>query len=173
MKINAYNILGISLDATPNEVKQAYVRLAKQYHPDVCKEPHALDWMKTINLAYEAIKENRGRWWSPPFSHMMADPPREQTLAERIQWANTHLVDDDYLTRIFVGGRDTYSEIHLSGLETRAGADIAEKVRNAILYDKLRSIALRWYLRGLNVDLAIRKARADNLLYRDRTKNAS
>ena len=74
---------------------------------------------------------------------------------------------------MFVGGRDAYSAIQLAGLEMRTGTEIAEKVREAIFEKKLRSVALRWYLRGLNIDLAIQKAYADARVYCPRTKHAS
>lgn len=173
MNVTAYDVLEIPVDASLDEAKRAYHRLALQYHPDICKEPGALDRMKNINLAYEAIKDGRGRWWSPPIQHTVTKPPEVQTLAEMIEWANAHMVDDDYLIRMFVGGRDAYSGIKLPDLEARAGSAIVQKVRSAFYADRMRGTALRWYLRGLNIDLAIRKARADDKFYRDKARSAS
>lgn len=171
--ITAYDVLEISMNASLDEVKRAYVRLAKRYHPDVCKESDALDRMKNINLAYEAIRDGRGRWWSPPIETVLPDPPELPSLAEMIAWANTHTVDNDYLINMLVGGRDAYSEIRLPELEVRAGEDIVRRVRGALRLDKLRGTALRWYLRGLNIELAIRKAQADDKFYRDKARTAS
>ena len=50
-----YSTLGIEPGATKKEVKEAYVKKAKQYHPDVQKDPAAEEKMKQVNLAYEFI----------------------------------------------------------------------------------------------------------------------
>ena len=52
---NPYEILGVSTNASLDEVKSAYKKLAKKYHPDVNKEPDAEDNFKKINEAYEEI----------------------------------------------------------------------------------------------------------------------
>lgn len=173
MTITAYDVLEIPVDASSDEAKRAYHRLALRCHPDICRELCALDRMKCINLAYEAIKDGRGRWWSPPILQTPPDPSKLPTLAELIAWANTHAVDDDYLIGMFVGGRDDYSKMKLPELEELAGEDIARKVRSAFYADRLRGTALRWHLRGLNIELAIRKARVDDKFYRDKAKSAS
>ncbi|NES99016.1 MAG: molecular chaperone DnaJ [Sphaerospermopsis sp. SIO1G1] len=52
-----YEILGISRDASKEEVKQAYRRQARKYHPDVNKEPGAEEKFKEISRAYEVLSE--------------------------------------------------------------------------------------------------------------------
>ena len=52
-----YEILGVSRDADKEEMKRAYRRLARKYHPDVNKEPGAEDRFKEINRAYEILSE--------------------------------------------------------------------------------------------------------------------
>ncbi|HEY9795708.1 MAG TPA: molecular chaperone DnaJ [Leptolyngbyaceae cyanobacterium] len=52
-----YEILGVSRDADKEEMKRAYRRLARKYHPDVNKEPGAEDRFKEINRAYEVLSE--------------------------------------------------------------------------------------------------------------------
>ncbi|WP_069790969.1 molecular chaperone DnaJ [Cyanobacterium sp. IPPAS B-1200] len=52
-----YQILGVSRDATKQEIKRAYRQQARKYHPDVNKEPGAEDKFKEINKAYEVLSE--------------------------------------------------------------------------------------------------------------------
>ncbi|MBC6941792.1 MAG: J domain-containing protein [Xanthomonadales bacterium] len=52
-----YDTLGVKPDAGEAEIKAAYRRLARKYHPDVSKESGAEDRFKAINEAYEALRE--------------------------------------------------------------------------------------------------------------------
>ena len=52
---NAYSVLGLSPSASLDEVKSAYRKLAKKYHPDVNKESGAEEKFKEISNAYEEI----------------------------------------------------------------------------------------------------------------------
>lgn len=52
-----YKILGVSRDAKPDDIRKAYRKLAKQYHPDVNKSPDAEEKYKEINEAYEVLKD--------------------------------------------------------------------------------------------------------------------
>jgi molecular chaperone DnaJ len=56
-----YEILGVSRDADKEEIKRAYRRLARKYHPDVNKEAGAEDRFKEINRAYEVLSEPETR----------------------------------------------------------------------------------------------------------------
>lgn len=56
-----YEILGIARDATQDEVKQAYRRLARKYHPDVSKEADAEERFKEVGEAYEVLKDPEKR----------------------------------------------------------------------------------------------------------------
>ncbi len=61
MPRDLYDILGLSQGATPDEIKKAYRKLARQYHPDVNKDPAAEDTFKEINAAYEVLSDDDKR----------------------------------------------------------------------------------------------------------------
>ena len=56
-----YQILGVSRDVDKDELKRAYRRLARKYHPDVNKEAGAEEKFKEINRAYEVLSEPETR----------------------------------------------------------------------------------------------------------------
>ncbi|BAN68300.1 DnaJ C-terminal domain-containing protein [endosymbiont of unidentified scaly snail isolate Monju] len=56
-----YEIMGVSRDATQDEIKRAYRKLARKYHPDVSKEPDAEQRFKEIGEAYEVLKDPEKR----------------------------------------------------------------------------------------------------------------
>ena len=56
-----YDLLGVSKDADGDTLKRAYRRLARQYHPDVNKDPGAEDRFKEIGRAYEVLNDPQTR----------------------------------------------------------------------------------------------------------------
>jgi len=56
-----YEILGVEASAGEAELKTAYRRLARKYHPDVSKEKGAEEKFKSINEAYEVLRDKEKR----------------------------------------------------------------------------------------------------------------
>jgi len=56
-----YKLLGIQENATEQEIKKAYRKLAKEYHPDVNKTKEAEEKFKEINAAYEVLSDKNKR----------------------------------------------------------------------------------------------------------------
>ncbi|MFU8822445.1 MAG: DnaJ domain-containing protein, partial [Gammaproteobacteria bacterium] len=56
-----YATLGVARTATADEVKRAYRKLARKYHPDVSKEPDAEARFKEVGEAYEVLKDPEKR----------------------------------------------------------------------------------------------------------------
>lgn len=56
-----YKVLGVEKTASDDDIKQAYRRLARKYHPDVSKEANAEDKFKDLQEAYEVLKDAEKR----------------------------------------------------------------------------------------------------------------
>ena len=71
-KKDYYEVLGLTKGASDEEIKRAFRKLAKQYHPDVSKEPDAEAKFKEIGEAYEQFSQdklNRRREAASAFTH--------------------------------------------------------------------------------------------------------
>ena len=80
-----YQTLGIARTASEKEIKSAYRKLARQYHPDVNKDPKAGDRFKLINEAYEVLSDPKKR---EKYDRLGADwerIEREQEFARQYQ----------------------------------------------------------------------------------------
>jgi len=58
---NYYEILGVSSDVTTAEIKAAYRKLARKYHPDINKSDGAIEMFKEITAAYEVLSNPQKR----------------------------------------------------------------------------------------------------------------
>ena len=56
-----YKVLGLQKTASADDIKQAYRRLARKYHPDVSKEKDAEEKFKNLQEAYEVLKDPEKR----------------------------------------------------------------------------------------------------------------
>src|SRR5580698_1273155 len=56
-----YKTLGIERSASADDIRKAYRRLARKYHPDVSKEADALERFKQMQEAYEVLKDPKKR----------------------------------------------------------------------------------------------------------------
>ena len=61
MSKSLYDTLGVSTSASDAEIKKAYRKLARQYHPDVNKDAEAEEKFKEINAAYEILSDKNKR----------------------------------------------------------------------------------------------------------------
>ena len=101
MSKSLYETLGISDSATESEIKKAYRKLARQYHPDVNKDPDAEDKFKEINAAYEVLSDKEKKAQYDMHGDQMFGGQNFHDFAQG-QGANVDL--DDILRQMFGQG---------------------------------------------------------------------
>ena len=68
-KKDYYEVLGVSKDASLAEIKSAFRKLAKKYHPDISKEPNAAEKFKEAEEAYSVLSDETKRKQYDQFGH--------------------------------------------------------------------------------------------------------
>lgn len=72
-KRDYYEVLGVSKSASDEEIKRSFRKMAKQYHPDVNKEPGAEEKFKEIGEAYAVLSDPNKRKQYDQFGHAAFD----------------------------------------------------------------------------------------------------
>ena len=68
-KRDYYEVLGLTKGASKEEIKKAYRKLSKQYHPDINKDDNAVDKFKEISEAYEVLSDDQKKAQYDQFGH--------------------------------------------------------------------------------------------------------
>ena len=95
-----YETLDIPQSASESEIKKAYRKLARKYHPDVCKEKECEEKFKEINAAYEVLSDKEKKAQYDQFGDAMFNGQSFSDFSRSHQ--NVDL--DDLLKNIFGGG---------------------------------------------------------------------
>ena len=100
MSKSLYETLEVSQDASSEEIKKYYRRLARKYHPDINKDAGAEEKFKEINAAYEILSDENKRKQYDQFGDSMFGGQNFHDFARG--QGNVNL--DDILSQIFSGG---------------------------------------------------------------------
>lgn len=101
MSASLYEILGVTKEASDEEIKKAFRKLARKYHPDINKEKGAEEKFKEINEAYEILKDPEKRRQYDMHGDSMFGGQNYSDFRSS-QGANVDI--NDILSRIFGGG---------------------------------------------------------------------
>lgn len=96
-----YQILELEQTASAEEIKKAYRKLARQYHPDINKASDAEAKMKQINTAYETLNDPQKRADYDRFGSQTYQNPYQQQAGSYQQYGQTYYSMDDFLAAIF------------------------------------------------------------------------
>ncbi|RRS31420.1 MAG: cobalamin ABC transporter permease [Epsilonproteobacteria bacterium (ex Lamellibrachia satsuma)] len=101
MSKSLYDTLGVSENAGADEIKKAYRKLARKYHPDINKDESAVEKFKEINAAYEVLSDPEKKQQYDQYGDQMFGGQNFQDFA-RGQGAGVDL--DEILRQMFGGG---------------------------------------------------------------------
>ncbi|RPI59405.1 MAG: J domain-containing protein, partial [Planctomycetaceae bacterium] len=73
-KRDYYDVLGVGRTATADQIRSAYRKLARKYHPDVCKAADADTKFKEATEAYEVLSDAQKRQMYDQFGHAGPSP---------------------------------------------------------------------------------------------------
>ena len=106
MSKSLYETLGVSERASADEIKKAYRKLARKYHPDINKDESAVDKFKEINAAYEVLSDEQKKAQYDQFGDSMFGGQNFHDFAQG-QGAGVDL--DEILRQMFGGGGGGFS----------------------------------------------------------------
>ncbi|MBA1438298.1 MAG: J domain-containing protein [Epsilonproteobacteria bacterium] len=101
MSKSLYDTLEIAENASEAEIKKAYRKLARKYHPDICKGAECEEKFKEINAAYEVLSDKEKKAQYDRFGDQMFGGQNFHDFS-RSQGANVDL--DEILRQMFSGG---------------------------------------------------------------------
>ncbi len=101
MSKSLYETLGVSESASADEIKKAYRKLARKYHPDINKDESAVEKFKEINAAYEVLSDKEKKTQYDQFGDQMFGG---QNFHDFAQGQGQGVDLDEILRQMFGGG---------------------------------------------------------------------
>ncbi len=119
MAKSLYETLGVSDKASADEIKKAYRKLARKYHPDVNKDEEAVNKFKEINAAYEVLSDKKKKDEYDLYGDQIFGGQNFHDFARQQSSSNVDL--DEILKSIFGGGGSSASSGGFSGFGSSFG----------------------------------------------------
>lgn len=146
-----YEILGVKKDATADQIKSAFRKLARQYHPDAhpdltgSEKKAVEEKFKDVSEAYEVLSDQQKRSMYDRTGSVEFGPGRQD-----FNWQDfTHFSDfEDIFNRIFGGGGGGFTSNFFSGFGGNQGPDLDMAIRVTVsledaFYGKTREVRFR------------------------------
>lgn len=130
-KRDYYEVLGVPRDATKDQIKDAYRKLALQYHPDRNKSPDAEEKFKEISEAYAVLSDDQKRQQYDTLGR--ADFSQQYTQEDIFRNVDFESIFRDFgfgmnfgdlFASLFGGGRYSYGERQIRGNDLGAEVDL-------------------------------------------------
>ncbi|CAG9530237.1 unnamed protein product [Cercopithifilaria johnstoni] len=134
-KRDYYEILGLKKGASAKDIKKAYYKLAKEYHPDVNKSKDANARFQEVSEAYEVLSDDQKR---AQYDQFGADPFQQRQTAGATSydtggWQYQSTIDPEELFRKMFGGRSPFSNFASNFGDFAESADGFESSEQHIL----------------------------------------
>ena len=117
MSKSLYDTLGVSPNASADEIKKAYRRLARKYHPDINKDKDAEEKFKEINAAYEILSDEQKKAQYDKYGDSMFGGKNFHDFAS----SQGGDVDLEEILRAMFGGGFSSSSRGFSGFSSSSG----------------------------------------------------
>lgn len=114
-----YKVMGVSRNADEKEIKMAYRRLARKYHPDISKEPNAEEKFKELGEAYEVLKDPNKRKIYDQYGQDWESRQHQQSSSQGTPWdegGESYQYSHDFFESLFgVGGAPHFRQRRRAG----------------------------------------------------------
>ena len=122
-----YSVMGVSPDADSKDIKTAYRRLARKYHPDISKEPNAEEKFKELGEAYEVLKDPEKRKQYDQYASDWKSSQNGQSSPHNFSW-DDNSTDNHYSYDFFeslFGGAPHFQQKSKVGANQQADISIS------------------------------------------------